>query len=214
MLAPFKIFLVLGMAVLALGMAGRTFWVQDVQYALPTPVPAAWKDAPRFIRPALPYSLVPRPLQRETRPVLLHFFNAECPCSRFNLDQVRALVRHYRTLLRCVTVMEAADTAQARKDFKNLPVGGEYVTDTDGKIAAACGVYSTPQAVVLDASGRLMYRGNFNAGRYCNSPESEYVRLTLDALLAHRTLPPFPAAATRSYGCTLPANRTTTESSR
>ena len=161
---------------------------------------------------SLPYLFCPLVSPRTDRwnsrcPTLLNFYNPDCPCSRFNLDHVRALLHRYGTRLRCITIIEMPDSAETKQEFGSLHLSGDCVTDTDGHIAAACGVYSTPQAVILDAAGRLIYRGNYNSGRYCTEPQSEYARLALDALLAHAPLTHFPDNAIRAYGCALPANR-------
>ena len=80
------------------------------------------------------------------------------------------------------------------------------MTDTDGRIATACGVYSTPQAAILDGTGRLFFRGNYNVSRYCLAPGSEFARIALESLLAGKPAPVFPEIAMVAYGCELPAN--------
>ena len=193
---------------ISISVVARTLWKQDLQYALPTPIPASYKAVPQFAVLALPDSMAPHTSQEATRPMLLNFFNPDCPCSRFNLDHVRALQQRYGTRVRCITVVETQDSREGLRNFGALHLAGEFVADTQGKIAAAYGVYSTPQAVILDAENRLIYRGNYNTGRYCAEPQSEYARLALDALLSHATLPHFSDTATRAYGCALPCNMT------
>ena len=75
--------------------------------------------------------------------------------------------------------------------------------DSLGALADACGVYSTPQAVILNAEGKLIYRGNYNSSRYCTDPSSEFARITLDSLLNERILPQFSGIASTAYGCQL-----------
>jgi hypothetical protein len=74
----------------------------------------------------------------------------------------------------------------------------------DSSIAAVCGVYSTPQAAIIDTNGRLYYRGNYNKSRYCTDKRSNYAQMAIDSLLSHHTNPIFSMAAIKSYGCELP----------
>src|SRR5262249_46492721 len=45
---------------------------------------------------------------------------------------------------------------------------------------AEAGVYSTPQAVLLDAKSHIVFRGNYNVSRYCTDPRTEFVRIALE----------------------------------
>ncbi|GAB3903297.1 hypothetical protein GCM10028803_31490 [Larkinella knui] len=74
----------------------------------------------------------------------------------------------------------------------------------DKSIAAVCGVYSTPQAVLLDSKNRLYYRGNYNRSRYCTDERTSYAKRALIGLLnkdANQVIDPL---AVRAYGCSLP----------
>jgi hypothetical protein len=74
----------------------------------------------------------------------------------------------------------------------------------DTSLATKCGVYSTPQAVILDAQGLLYYRGNYNKTRYCTDPNTSYANIALDSLLNDHQYPHFNQFALKAYGCTLP----------
>lgn len=184
------------------------FWAQDWRYALPTP-------RPRHLSQPSPGSRIPLsaavfgdlPLQ-DGKPFFLHFFSQDCPCSRFNLDHVRTLCRRFGTQVRFLLVLHAKRSPATLQIARDLHLDMETVADADGSLARRLGVYSTPQAVLLDRQGRLYYRGNYNLGRYCTEPQTEFARLALEALLAGRTCPVFPKQATIAYGCALPANRT------
>lgn len=140
------------------------------------------------------------------KPLFLHFFNPRCPCSRFNLDHVRDLTKRYGGRVRFVAVVQSGDPLHTAVDPRTLGLPMEMVSDKDGAIAHACGVYSTPQAVLLDSAGRLYYRGNYNNSRYCTVAASQYARIALDALLSGSPPPHLPVSATTAYGCPLPSN--------
>jgi hypothetical protein len=175
--------LLVGEACLA-ALAVGAFWWQDWRYSLPTPRPVALKQTAIGERMELP-----KAVGMAARPTLLHFFNPNCPCSRFNLDHVRDLITKYAGQVRVVAVLENADAAAAKQAFERLDLDCEVVPDPQGEIAALAGVYSTPQGVVLDEQGLLYYRGNYNRG------------------LAQLPPPHFPNDATIALGCELPANQ-------
>lgn len=74
----------------------------------------------------------------------------------------------------------------------------------DTSLATTCGVYSTPQAVIIDTSHSLYYRGNYNKSRYCTDPKSNYAEIALNALLNRQDTVRFDAYALKAYGCQLP----------
>jgi hypothetical protein len=73
----------------------------------------------------------------------------------------------------------------------------------DSSLAAGCGVYSTPQAVIINGDQQLHYRGNYNKSRYCTDKKTNYAQIALEALLYKQPLA-FDAFATKAYGCQLP----------
>ena len=75
-----------------LGLIASTFWQQELQYLLPTPVPANYKVVPPGSLITFNHNLQP---QRHTKPILLHFFSPSCPCSRFNLRHFTELYRKF-----------------------------------------------------------------------------------------------------------------------
>lgn len=209
----FRTALVLGCAVAFLALIGTMFWYQDLRYSLPTPKPPTLAAVTQGEAVTLPGGIAPS--KTDHRPLLLHFFNPGCPCSRFNAEHVRELHERFAGRVRFIAVLQVEELPTADERDKCLAVaeaalgpGLETVIDEGGKIAAACGVYSTPQAVFLTAGDHhtVLFRGNYNASRYCADPRTEFVRLALEAYVKGEPPPPEPPAATLSYGCELPAN--------
>jgi hypothetical protein len=195
--------LVLGwLAVLALAIGG-IFWQSAWKYSLPTPIPANYHDVTRGAVITLPASA--HGLTTRQKPLFLHFFNPDCPCSRFNMPQFKALVQRYDKQVSFAIVVMSPDkftAAQLRSKF-DLPYAVPVVSDS--AIAAACGVYSTPQAVILDDEGRLFYRGNYNRSRYCTDEQTGFARQALDTLLQHQISLTLSPLAFKAYGCQLPS---------
>jgi hypothetical protein len=199
-----KPILAAGCSVLLLILVIAVFWYQDWQYSLPTSRPEALKQPALGMVMSVAEVLPGAAKHDSSRPLLLHFFNPGCPCSRFNLDHIRDLTRAYGDRVNIVAVLEEDSTEKLTEGFRRTGLPIEAVVDSNRTLATALGVYSTPQAVILDARGTLIYRGNYNSGRYCVDRRSDYARIALDALLAFRPQPALEPAAFIAYGCRLP----------
>jgi len=193
---------VLWLTVLAAGIA-VIFWRYEWKYHLPTPIPAAY----HAVQPGSPITL-PRTatalFHAAGKPLFLHFFNPDCPCSRFNMPQFRELVKQYgdKATFAIVVMSPERFTAIDIQARFNLPYPIPVLGDS--AVAAACGVYSTPQAVIIDKDRRLYYRGNYNRSRYCNDEKTGFARLALAGLLDHHYSQTFDPLALKAYGCELP----------
>lgn len=180
--------------------AGYIIYLEDVRYSLPTPLPADYKDISQntFITPPSPI------LATKDKPLFIHFFNPYCPCSRFNLEHFKTLLLQFSNQVDFAVVLQIEKEGAVTK-FKKMELNLPYVEDSNGEIASAYGVYSTPQAVILDKTGKLFYRGNYNKSRYCSLKSSEYARFAIEALLREEKLAQLPIYAKIAYGCQLPS---------
>ncbi len=187
---------------LCLGTAVSAFWYQDWVYSLPTPRPDGLQ-APALGSRVDIEALTGR--RGDGRPTVIHVVNPDCPCSRFNRDHLRALVRRFGDQVAFVALVQGSDSpAELEHAFAKWDIPVPMVADPGGRTATALGAYSTPQAVVVAGDGRLYFRGNYNQTRYCADARSEFVRIAIEALLAGQALPAMPRDATVAYGCPLP----------
>jgi hypothetical protein len=189
---------------LCLVASGFTFWHQDWRYGAPTPRPAELREPalgePLSLPPALARLRHRDEAGRPTRPLLIHCFQVGCPCSRFQLRELRELVARHGERVDVVLLLQggAEDAADLAAPEARLPL----VLDPEGSIALGLGLYSTPTAALIDAESRLVYRGNYSDSRYCVDPALAHVARALEELLtgtAPSVSPPVP------YGCPLPS---------
>lgn len=174
------------------------FWRNEWVYSLPTPVPPGYR-AVAFGK----HIDIPQIETNEDTPVFLHFFNPYCPCSKFNISHFRSLVKKYGKQVKFAVVVITENNEYTVKNIQDkfsldIPV----LFDT--ALATRCGVFSTPQAVILNEKQELFYRGNYNKSRYCTDPRSNYAQIALDSLLQNNLRPNFNHFALRAYGCELP----------
>jgi hypothetical protein len=174
-------------------------WHEDWKYSLPTPVPENYNAS----KPVDGKYLASRVMPGSKDPIFLHFFNPACPCSRFNVPHFKSLVNKYGDQLKFAIVVMSADREYTADEIRekfdlNLPVF------FDRAIADSCGVYSTPQAVLLDTDRNLYYRGNYNRSRFCTDKQTNFAQMAVDSLLSDRKVLITDKAALKSYGCCLP----------
>jgi thiol-disulfide isomerase/thioredoxin len=174
------------------------FWYNEWVYSLPTPVPENYKvvDTGTSVDIAGKLSFKPG------KPVFLHFYNPDCPCSRFNMPHFKSLVNQYRNKIQFVIVPVTPKKYTAEAILKKFDLDLPVIFDTT--LATACGVYSTPQAVLLDTSHQLYFRGNYNRSRFCTDKKTEYARRAIDKLLHNNAAIIFDQFALKAYGCQLP----------
>lgn len=172
------------------GLVGYIFWQQELKYTLPTPVPASY--IPVFFEEEIHLPVM------QTAPVFLHFFNPDCPCSRFNRKHVNELVFQFKDKIKFKVVIPSYASIEEARGFFDDDI--EIIVDTAGW-AEACGVYSTPQAVIIDQQSKLYFRGNYNRTRYCTDPKTNYAEIALQSFVQHKPLPLMDELAKRAYGC-------------
>ncbi len=189
---------VVGCVVVALGAIGRVFWQQDLRYSLPTPRPADLVAPPVGGPLPLPAEVIAAAHLVPGKPVLLNFYNHDCPCSRFNREHLQFLLNRFGAQVQFVGIVET-ELDDAIETGLAMP----HVVDHDAHIAKALGVYATPQAVLIDAHGRLLFRGNYNTSRYCTAAQTQFARLAIEAMLNDTGVVREPQADI-AYGCSLP----------
>ncbi len=192
-----KIFVVFILACIAGGIC-TVFWCTEYKYSLPTPVPKGYRE----IKQGTFIDKAPRLIVDKSKPVFLHFFNPDCPCSRFNITHFKELVKQYGSQIDFKVVVMNKNKSYTEKDVRDMfSINVPVLFDTT--LASACGVYSTPQAALVNKDGKLYYRGNYNKARYCTDKNSNYAQMAIDSLLNNKRYPSFDQFALRSYGCEL-----------
>ena len=189
--------LMLWLGLLVTGIAAL-FWYNEWKYTIPTPVPEHYRPVSTGVAISLPHNFA----SETGKPLFIHFFNPDCPCSKFNVPYFKTLVKDYSSKVdfAIVVLNNSRYTGDEIRDKFHLNIPVSF----DSSVAAACGVYSTPQAVLLDKSRKLYYRGNYNRSRYCTEKKTAYARQAIDGLLNTNHNIFFDQFALKAYGCELP----------
>lgn len=177
---------------------GYFFWNQEIKYQLPTPVPDNYHPISFGEKVNLENNF------SSSKPILLHFFNPDCPCSKFNITHFNELTLKYKSKVDFYVIVKSDEENIEIEKIKNEFLGEvKIINDSNNVISDKCGVYSTPQAALLDKDKNLYYRGNYNKSRYCVLPESDYVQIAINSLLDNKKLPVFEKSAVTAYGCAI-----------
>lgn len=176
------------------------FWHTEYLYSQPTPVPETFKEVSNGTLITLNKDIE----QKAGKPILVHFFNPDCPCSKFNMKHFKSLVKQYGDKMDfgiVVLCLKGKYTTEEIKDKFDLDLPISF----DSSLADKCGVISTPQAVILDKKQQLYFKGNYNKSRYCTDTKSDYAKMAIDSLLNKNADPKFNRQAHIAYGCSLPS---------
>ena len=187
---------------------GFVFWDTQVKYLLPTPQPETVNRLTIGQEVPVSYlSLLKN--QNNTQPVYLHFYNPDCPCTRFNLKEVKNIAFEYKNDLKFIVVAQSKKySEQLKQDIENLFLNDiTVVLDSTGVIAEGFGVYSSPQFVLVDEANKVVYNGNYNVSRYCTKPASSFARMAVEFLKSKDTTlfnEIKQGSELAPYGCLLP----------
>ena len=109
------------------------FWHNEFVYSLPTPVPKNYKA----VNPGNNIH-IPGLHSKDNKPVFLHFFNPDCPCSKFNITHFKSLVKQYNNeaTFAIVVMSNKNYTAQEIQNKFNINIPVLF----DRSIAISCGV--------------------------------------------------------------------------
>jgi peroxiredoxin len=138
------------------------------------------------------------------RATVLTFFSAHCPCQRAHDDRLRELYERYAPAGVAFLAIDseadsslAVDTGEARQRHFPFPI----VSDKSGLFADAFDAEYATFSVVIDPSGRVLYRGGLDSDKnHLHADATPYLKNALDQWLSGRA--PDPSEA-KALGCSL-----------
>lgn len=129
-----------------------------------------------------------------------------CPYALAWHDRIQQVIRDYAPRGVVFVQVNANDgdkyPADALSEMQKRVDAGEfasdYLHDTDQALSKRWGARVTPDVFVLDASGRLVYKGSPDGDHGDESAGAQFVRDVLDDVLAGR---PARMSGTKAAGC-------------
>lgn len=136
---------------------------------------------------------------------VLYFFSADCPCVEAVQMRLHEIVLKYQKQGFEFLAINGSpeDTAKDALDKATdvRMVFMRLLMDPEQKLVRAAGVVGATDCAVLDAEGRLVYRGTIDDDLV--KPKTPYLAPVLEALVTGQE-PPFHESAKKSYGCPFP----------
>ena|SRR5688572_29231433 len=165
-------------------------------------------DAPKFslvnTADGKTYSFTPG----DGKPAVVVFTCNHCPYSKAFENRIVELGREYgKKGIAFYAVnpnddvaypSESADKMKDRATTKNYPF--PYLKDGDSEVARAYGARVTPHVFLVDARGKVAYRGYVDDSAKSDEREHEGLSEAMDALLAEKEI---QKASTKAFGCTI-----------
>ncbi|HEX3774271.1 MAG TPA: redoxin family protein [Polyangiaceae bacterium] len=141
------------------------------------------------------------PLARFT---VIEFFSAHCPCQAVHDARLKALAERYRASgVYFIAVDSEAGASIARDGAEAVRRGYSYplLIDPDGALARSTQADYATYSLLVDTSGRVMYRGGIDSDRsHLRDDATPYLQNAIEDALAGRSLRN-PEAKT--LGCSL-----------
>ena len=134
---------------------------------------------------------------------VLIFVSVQCPVSNAYNERMEKLAQDYKA--RGINLIgvnanstESASEAKAHASSNNLTF--LILKDKDNKLADRLGAERTPEAYVLDAGNKIVYRGRIDNARNASSVSASELRDAMDAMLAGK---PIVKSSVPAFGCSI-----------
>ena len=133
------------------------------------------------------------------------FLAPDCPVSLYYIPELRNIHQEWNHKIKIIGVIPGtAASAEECQNFKSqYPLPFEVFRDSKMEYVKRWGAEVTPEVVLVDGDGQILYRGAINdaqpeLGIKRNVIQRRYLRETLLALEAQR---PLPYSHVRAVGC-------------
>lgn len=136
---------------------------------------------------------------------VLYFFSVDCPCVDAVQMRVQELMDTFEKQGVEFLAIDGHPEDTAKGVFgKVADIHGTFrvLLDPDQKLVRRVGVVGATDVVVLDAEGRMVYRGTLDDDLV--KPKVAYVKPVLEALVAGKEPPYRESSPKKSYGCPFP----------
>jgi thiol-disulfide isomerase/thioredoxin len=149
-----------------------------------------------------------RPLELAGRKAaVLIFIARECPISNALAPEINRIAAAY-TNFAFYLVHADPDTqpTEARRHAHDFGFQAPVLLDPEHRLVKLAGASKTPEAVVLNAEGKVLYRGRINdlyasLGKKRAQPTRQDLREALEAITKGK---PAPNTETKVVGCSIP----------
>jgi thiol-disulfide isomerase/thioredoxin len=152
---------------------------------------------------------VERTIPANSKATVLLFVATDCPIANRMAPELSRIVTKYQRKgisFAFIYVDPSQKPAQIQHHLKEYKLTAPGILDNKHRVVKAMGATVTPQAVILNRAGAMVYRGRINDlflehGRARKAPKTEDLRIALDQMLAGK---PVQVSQTAALGCSIP----------
>ena len=166
--------------------------------------PAIGENAPAFSLKSYDGKDVPlQKLTKENKFTVLMFISTECPVSNGYNERMEKLYETYSKKGVAVVGINANKEEDVKRIAEHAKEHGFKFTilkDVQNKVADLYGAQVTPEAFVINATGKLVYHGRIDDSKNIAKVTSHDLSDALDKLLAGKEL---TATNSRAFGCSI-----------
>jgi len=168
--------------------------------------PSVGAAAPAFSLPAVAGgsgTVELKELAAKGKGVVVVFVSTRCPFSNAYNARMSALAKQYAAkgiALVGINSNNNEPDSEVAEHAKKNGLAFPVLKDAGNKVADAYGANHTPEAYVIDASGKLVYHGRIDESKEEGEARSHDLANAIDAVLAGK---PVPAAETKAFGCSI-----------
>ena len=138
---------------------------------------------------------------------VIHFWDPDCPCSRFNEVHVKKIISSYIAKNVQFTIVVKGGTAEARHEHMRLAqqvFQDSAVKEIRSDWPVQNGPPSSPAVAVINRQGQLVYFGPYSLGARCAPDKGKFVETVLDKLDSEKNSASKKQLNTLAVGCFCP----------
>ena len=184
------------------------FWFEQFQFYRPVSLPENFQEV-NVNDTIVLNNLLFNTKEKETRSVFIHFFDTSCKFSRINIEHIRLFTKKYKKSFSFYVVVSGEHDQNFIDTFKTkfqVPEFVRLISDKSCTVAKECGVYSTPQAVIINPNHTLYFRGNYNSQTGLCTPANignSSPAIAIRYKINDSPSPNFPPYMVQPWGCEL-----------
>lgn len=138
---------------------------------------------------------------------VIHFWNPDCPCNRFNEVHVKKIITDYAEKNVNFTIVVSGSSEKERNQRQALAekiFNHSAVKEIRSDWPMHKGPPSSPAVAVLNRRGELVYFGPYSLGARCAPDKGKFVESVLDGLYASKKSADKKQLNTLAVGCFCP----------
>lgn len=146
------------------------------------------------------------PLAPQKRPSVLFFLLADCPIANLYAPEIKRIIHDYsaKGVIFSLVYVDSSITIEEVKRHRNeYGLAGQSLLDPTHSLSQRVGATVSPEAVVLNPAGHVIYLGRIDDrvldyGKVREKPTRRDLRLSLDLALKGK---PLSTSKTKAIGC-------------